>query len=102
MENNINILPKTADNAEKVKALDLEIEAISMIDAMNEMAMQLRSQAYIIEAVMRDISRYGKPSDENVLDSISQTIIDPIESVADRLKDMAEAVCDGVILNGRD
>lgn len=97
----MNILPKAADNAEKVKALDLEIEAIGLIDAMNEMAMQLRSQAYVIEAVMRDIARYGMPSDDNVLDSISQSIIEPIEAVSARLNKMAEAVCDGIILNGR-
>lgn len=90
MENNASILQNE----------DAAIEAIGLIDSLNEMAMQMKAQAYTIEVIFRDIAVYGRPSDDATLDYIGRMLTEPIESISDKLKDLAEEICEKVVANG--
>lgn len=90
MENNASILQNE----------DAAIEAIGLIDSLNEMAMQMKAQAYTIEVIFRDIAVYGRPSDDATLDYIGRMLTEPIESTSDRLTALAEEICEKVVANG--
>ena len=90
MENNASILLNE----------DTTTEAIGLIDSLNEMAMQLKAQAYTIEVIFRDIAVYGRPSDDATLDYIGRMLTEPLESTSDRLTALAEEICGKVVANG--
>lgn len=99
MENNASTLQNKdiAENTKWTRKIDIDIEAIGLIDSLNEMAMQLKAQAYIIEMVFRDIALYGKPSDDNVTDFIGRMLTEPVESASDTLKALAVGICEKVV-----